>query len=481
MSNANIFMIYANAAGNNVTLSPRTGVGERQPTVGGASVTLLSGSGISNNVMTANVRCKLSSQKNGLMLINPGSNCNSWSGGIMSFTDSSSKWIWAHKSGSAVSSDSASASLSQHDTHGTITFNLQTASGGDSVNPFAAAAVNSGTPGTSGGTPTVVTSTSMVASTTTSCSFVGFNSENRPTGRPTGTPGYSCSVVATEVPVEVVGTGPTTGGSSNNANTGANGGGANGGGANSGNSNSNTGASGSQGSFGPGANYNDLLKAHGIILPVAFVLMFPIGAIAIRMLSFPGLVWVHAGWMVLSWLLAIAGMGLGIWLANTSRQLDTAHAIIGIVAVIALLAQPITGLAHHLLFKRHGRPNTATYPHVWWGRAVITLGIINGGLGLQLADNTTNGKIAYAVVAAFMWIVWMTVVVIAFFKSSKRLEGETGETVLRQSSTLNEFSSSEYVQPPMGQYEGTVSSVSPTSPVEYGRNHDRRGSKYNFQ
>jgi len=30
--------------------------------------------------------------------------------------------------------------------------------------------------------------------------------------------------------------------------------------------------------------------------------------------------------------------------------------------------------------------NAATYPHVWWGRAVITLGIINGGLGLQLSD-----------------------------------------------------------------------------------------------
>ena len=58
MSGANIFMIYANAAGDNVTLSPRTGVGYRQPEVGGASVTLLGGSGISNNIMTANVRCR---------------------------------------------------------------------------------------------------------------------------------------------------------------------------------------------------------------------------------------------------------------------------------------------------------------------------------------------------------------------------------------------------------------------------------------
>jgi hypothetical protein len=413
----------------------------------------------------------------------------------MSFTDSSSQWIWAHKSGSAVASDSASASLSQHDTHGTVDFDLTTAAGGDSVNPFAAetspTSANSESSASSGGTPTSHTSTSMSTSSITSCSYVGFDGANRPTSRPTGSPGYSCAVVPTVIPVEVIvadssnggasNGGVSNGGNSNNANSGSS---SNPGSSspNSG-SNFNNGASGSRGSFGRGAfaKYPAILKAHGIIMPVAFVLMFPIGAIAIRTLSFPGLIWVHAGWMVLTYLLAIAGMALGIWLANTTHQLDRAHAIIGIVVVVALLAQPITGLTHHILFKRYGRPNTATYPHVWWGRAVITLGIINGGLGLQLAHNTRKGEIAYAVVAAFMWLLWMTVIVIAFFKSSRRYEGNTGATVLSHTSERNEFSSSEHVQPPMGQYEGTVSPVSPVSPVEYGRNYSRRGSKYNFQ
>lgn len=61
MAGANIFMIYSNAAGTNVTLSPRSGIGEKPPVTDSmAAVTLLEGSGISNGTMKANVKCKLS-------------------------------------------------------------------------------------------------------------------------------------------------------------------------------------------------------------------------------------------------------------------------------------------------------------------------------------------------------------------------------------------------------------------------------------
>lgn len=49
--------------------------------------------------------------------------------------------------------------------------------------------------------------------------------------------------------------------------------------------------------------------------------------------------------MALSYLLILASMGLGVWLAVNSSQLGEYHSIIGLVAVIALAAQPITGLA----------------------------------------------------------------------------------------------------------------------------------------
>ena len=58
MSGSNIFIIYADASGSNVTLSPRLGQGNFQPEYDSTTqVSLLSGSGIANNQMTANVRC----------------------------------------------------------------------------------------------------------------------------------------------------------------------------------------------------------------------------------------------------------------------------------------------------------------------------------------------------------------------------------------------------------------------------------------
>lgn len=60
MQNSNIFIIYPDASGSNVTLSPRLGVDEREPLYNSkAQVSLLEGSGISDGKMIANIRCML--------------------------------------------------------------------------------------------------------------------------------------------------------------------------------------------------------------------------------------------------------------------------------------------------------------------------------------------------------------------------------------------------------------------------------------
>jgi len=122
MTGGDIFVIYANAAGNNVTLSARSGTGHKPPALNSTTkVTLLAGSEISQGVMTANVKC---------------SNCNSWSGGTMSFTDRSSNWIWAFKIGAPIASDDPDAAISMHTTFGLTTLDLQSATGGSSSDPF---------------------------------------------------------------------------------------------------------------------------------------------------------------------------------------------------------------------------------------------------------------------------------------------------------------------------------------------------------
>jgi sulfite exporter TauE/SafE len=55
------------------------------------------------------------------------------------------------------------------------------------------------------------------------------------------------------------------------------------------------------------------------------------------------------------------------------------------------LIQPIFGFIVHRNFQKTGLPSFYTALHVWYGRILILLGMINGGLGLQLANNTSMG------------------------------------------------------------------------------------------
>ena len=59
MSGSNIFIVYADAEGTNVTLSPRPGANHVQPKFDSSiQAFLLEGSGIADGKITANIRCK---------------------------------------------------------------------------------------------------------------------------------------------------------------------------------------------------------------------------------------------------------------------------------------------------------------------------------------------------------------------------------------------------------------------------------------
>ena len=47
----------------------------------------------------------------------------------------------------------------------------------------------------------------------------------------------------------------------------------------------------------------------------AFAFLFPLGAILIRTASFRRLVWVHAGIQIFAYILALTGLGLGVYIA----------------------------------------------------------------------------------------------------------------------------------------------------------------------
>lgn len=176
-----------------------------------------------------------------------------------------------------------------------------------------------------------------------------------------------------------------------------------------------------------------MLIAHGTLAALAFVIFFPFGAIAIRLTSFKGAVWFHGAFQLFAYVVYIVAFGLGIHIASEYKlvsacvrflpasadvrdQLSEAHPIIGIVVFVCLFFQPIFGLLHHSMYKKHQRRTAVSHVHLWLGRLAITLGIINGGLGFQLADrmklSSKTGMIVYGVVAGVMWLVWVCASVI---------------------------------------------------------------------
>ncbi|KAJ5153503.1 cellobiose dehydrogenase [Penicillium canariense] len=321
MQGANIFVIYASADGNNITVSPRLGVEHVEPLHNPqARVSILEGSGISNGIITANIRCD---------------SCITWPGGHEDITSSSSPWVWAFKNGQPLDTDSLSATITMHDNSGIASLNLQKATGGTSENPF------------------------LISSGTTTSSGQSIFYDNSP------------SVHKKRI-------------------------------------------------------------AHAVIMITVFVILFPSFALALHIFPSSTTVWVHAFLQLFTLALAIAGLGIGISMARDLHLIQTYHPIIGMVVVPSLiLFQPAMGLLQHRYFGRTGKRGLFGYLHQWFGRSMIILGIINGGLGFRLTGiglsiAPTGAVIAYSVVAGVFGIGYcLTILVLPLYIRRKEFRRQS--------------------------------------------------------
>lgn len=172
--------------------------------------------------------------------------------------------------------------------------------------------------------------------------------------------------------------------------------------------------------------YNGMVTAHAIMAAVAFGFIFPFGGILIRLASFPRLWLVHGLVQLVAYFLYIAAFALGIYMASHARLLNNAHPILGIVVFILIIFQPVLGFVHHVAFKKYSRRTVWSYAHLWMGRIAITLGIINGGLGLQLSERTRifspsqGAIIGYSVAAGVMWLLWVASAIYGERKRSRQ-------------------------------------------------------------
>ena len=321
MSNANMFLMYSSANGQNVTLSPRTTSGHVMPTHDNAAdVSLLEGSGISNGRMVANVRC---------------GNCNTWNTGSMSLQDSASNWLYAHLQGSPIDSDDMNAHISKHDREGSFPWDLSQATGGSDMNPFTGAAK---------------TSTSNAAGGQNSWTMLSSQLQAR------------------------------------------------------------------------------FMQAHGTLASIAFVAIFPIGAILVRLASFRQLAWTHGALQIFGYAIFIAAAGIGIFMAVGRNYLREPHAIIGMLLLAVLFFMPFLGAIHHKVYQTVQKRTWWTYGHIFTGRAAVVLGMVNGGLGLQLAGARNSYTIVYGVFAGLMGVLYIGAIVFGEFKRARKSSQDAAPT-----------------------------------------------------
>ena len=161
--------------------------------------------------------------------------------------------------------------------------------------------------------------------------------------------------------------------------------------------------------------------AHALIMLGSFVFLFPLGSLVLKVLH--KALW-HGIVQILAVVLITVGFGLGIYLStqynkvcrahpskanhhsnettnqNQSKSFLSAHQIIGLLIFVALLIQLGLGLLHHRTYKQTKSPTTFSKIHRYLGPAVFLLGVINGGLGFNFAENSSyNARYAVVVLA----------------------------------------------------------------------------------
>ncbi len=215
-------------------------------------------------------------------------------------------------------------------------------------------------------------------------------------------------------------------------------------------SNSQSGSSSPSGGFNIASSSSlapktQILIAHAVLASVAWAFFFPMGAIMLRLnIQSPIMLKLHIFLQTFAYLIYVAAAGMGIWLTlYTSRYYDSwadPHPIIGLVLLALATIQPISGWIHHRIYhkravvlattQRGPRPGRTVWgrAHLWLGRCLITLGIVNGGLGLRILERspvqsrtvTRNAAIGYGVAAGLMWCIYIFITVIWEWTRSAR-------------------------------------------------------------
>ncbi|KAK1834620.1 hypothetical protein QBC39DRAFT_300789 [Podospora conica] len=131
-----------------------------------------------------------------------------------------------------------------------------------------------------------------------------------------------------------------------------------------------------------------LVKLHGLLMGVVFMVVFPLGVVVMRMPGSGG------GGFKRHWKVQVAGSGMAVMGAVVAGVMTgggvprTGHQWVGVGVVGALVVQGVLGWRHHVGFvKGEGRKGWVTRGHVWLGRVVLAAGWVNVVMGMGLSGH----------------------------------------------------------------------------------------------
>ncbi|KAH0536468.1 hypothetical protein FGG08_006649 [Glutinoglossum americanum] len=170
-------------------------------------------------------------------------------------------------------------------------------------------------------------------------------------------------------------------------------------------------STGSESSESIHSDYNFVLFAHIVFMVGSFVVLLPLGVLFLRAFQ---KVKLHSINQNITVVIILIGGGMGIYLStmfNLTRSFSTGHQILGLILMGLIVVQSVLGFLHHRAYLRTQRRTVVSHAHIWHGRLVILLGILNGFLGLHLAGRSSLdyllSLIAFAIVyAAIFFFSW---------------------------------------------------------------------------
>lgn len=129
--------------------------------------------------------------------------------------------------------------------------------------------------------------------------------------------------------------------------------------------------------------------AHAFVMVLAFLVIFPLGVLSLRVFKNVKL---HMIFQSIGLGLGIIGAAMGFYLTtlyNRSKHFNSAHQIIGLLVVIALIGQWVGGFLHHRFYVKNQRPWMNGLPikghKMILGPIILLAGLVDAAVGFNFA------------------------------------------------------------------------------------------------